>query len=402
MYTKESYMNAVLKNERGMALAIAIVALVVVGALVAGALFSGTQEQRVAENVRRTQASFGVAEEGVYEVVNHWSDSVGVYNALGYYPSTNPASTKPLARKTATSKTGSYSGTLSKFNDQLYLIDMTGSDTMSLAGRIRGGGASQRVGLLARIKTLQVQQQASLTSGGSNVVAGNARIDGTDHTPTGWSGCGPLDTARAGIRMQDNATLTNSGHPTITGNPPILKDPTVADSTFSKYGDVTYTDLVNRATLNLPAQNFSNNIAPTTVNGQCDKANLNNWGDPLNPTQPCGSYFPIIHIYGDGAIINGQAGQGILLVDGSLSIQGGFQFFGIVIIKGSLKTAGGGGSGAHFWGMVMAQDTVAFSDTTNNISGDANLLFSKCAIQRALDNTGVVSMMRSRGWVQLF
>ncbi|HEY6156804.1 MAG TPA: PilX N-terminal domain-containing pilus assembly protein, partial [Gemmatimonadales bacterium] len=62
-------MKHVLKNERGMALAIAIVALVVVGALVAGALFSGTQEQRVAENVRRTQASFGVAEQGIYDII---------------------------------------------------------------------------------------------------------------------------------------------------------------------------------------------------------------------------------------------------------------------------------------------------------------------------------------------
>src|SRR5437868_12704100 len=65
-------MKHVLKNERGMALAIAIVALVVVGALVAGALFSGTQEQRVAENMRRAQASFGVAEEGVYDIIRVW------------------------------------------------------------------------------------------------------------------------------------------------------------------------------------------------------------------------------------------------------------------------------------------------------------------------------------------
>ena len=67
-------MKQVLRSERGMALAIAIVALVVVGALIAGALFSGTQEQRVAENVRRVQASFGVAEEGVYDVIRGWSN----------------------------------------------------------------------------------------------------------------------------------------------------------------------------------------------------------------------------------------------------------------------------------------------------------------------------------------
>jgi hypothetical protein len=391
-------MMRVWKDERGMALAIAIVALVVVGALVAGAFFSGTQEQRVAENVRRVQQSFGVAEEGIYEIIGGWSGKTTVYNALRNYP----ADSFTISPTTTVSGTGSYSGKLYKFNDELYLLDITGQDAMSLGGRVPGGGASQRIGLLARIRPLQIQTKASLTSGGATVVAGNASIDGTDHVPTGWGGCGPLDTARAGLRIQSNASVSTSGHPTIVGNPPILKDPTLTDSTFSKYGDVTYTDLVGRATINLAGgQNFSNTIAPTTVNGQCDLANLRNWGDPMNPTGPCGNYFPIIHIAGD-ATINGQQGQGILLVDGSLSVQGGFQFFGIVIVRGSLKTAGGGSNPAHFWGTVLAQDTVAFTDTTTNISGNANLLYSKCAITRTLDKTGVAAMMRSRGWVQLF
>ncbi|HTD70060.1 MAG TPA: hypothetical protein VK647_06365, partial [Gemmatimonadales bacterium] len=80
----------------------------------------------------------------------------------------------------------------------------------------------------------------------------------------------------------------------------------------------------------------------------------------------------------------------------------GFQFFGVTIVKGSLKTSGGGGTPAHFWGTVMVQDTAQFTDTTNNISGGANLLYSKCAIIKALNKTGVGSMMRSRGWVQLY
>lgn len=398
-------MKQVLRNERGMALAIAIVALVLVGAFIAGALFSGTQEQRVAENVRRVQASFGVAEQGVYEIIRDWSASPTTqqtYAGLAVYPSTNPVSQLAVNKTTDATKTGSYSGTLYKFNDELFLVDMTGQDTMSLAGRIRGGGASQRIGLLARIKPLKINTRAAITAGGSNVVAGTASIDGNDHTPAGWSGCGPLDTARAGVRIQDDATVSLSGHPTITGNPPVLKDPTVADSTFNTFGDVTYAQLAARATITLAGgQNFANGIAPTTVNGQCETTNTHNWGSPTAPAGACGNYFPIVHITGD-ATLNGQEGQGMLLVDGSMNVQGGFQFFGVVIVKGSIKTAGGGGTPAHFWGMVMAQDTVAFTDTTNNISGNANLLYSKCAVLKALDKTGVGVTMRSRGWVQLF
>jgi Tfp pilus assembly protein PilX len=65
-------MKRILRDERGMALAVAIFALVVVGALVAGAFFAGTQEQRVGENQRRVQASFGVAEAGAQERVLSW------------------------------------------------------------------------------------------------------------------------------------------------------------------------------------------------------------------------------------------------------------------------------------------------------------------------------------------
>src|SRR5260221_3081349 len=61
-----------IRNERGMALAIAIFALVIVGALVAGAFFAGTQEQRVAENSKRLQQSFGAAEMGLNEVIRNW------------------------------------------------------------------------------------------------------------------------------------------------------------------------------------------------------------------------------------------------------------------------------------------------------------------------------------------
>ena len=71
-------------NQRGMALAVAIFALVIVGALVAGALFAGTQEQRVGESSRRMQQSFGVAEMGVNTVVRTWNTDT--YNLRGVYP----------------------------------------------------------------------------------------------------------------------------------------------------------------------------------------------------------------------------------------------------------------------------------------------------------------------------
>ncbi len=397
-------MKHVLKNERGMALAIAIVALVIVGALIAGALFSGTQEQRVAENVRRAQASFGVAEEGVYDIIRTWStDSIKLKYA-GMYPypgSPVSVSQSAIPKKTTASKTGSYNGTITKLNDGMYLIDMTGQDTMSLAGRIRGGGASSRMGLMTRIRPLAVNIQAAVTSGGANFVAGDVSISGTDSVPTGWAGCPPKDSTKAGVRMQVGDSITKAGNAKISGQPPVIHDPALTDSAFAVYGDVTFTQLAAMATIQLPGQNFANGIGPIVTNGACDLTVVTNWGSPTNPGGPCGNYLPIIYINGD-ANINGQEGQGILLVNGSLSVQGGFQFYGITIIRGSIKTSGGGGSPAHFWGGLIVRDTVQFADTTNNFSGGATMLYSKCAIIKALNKTGTATMLTSRGWVQLF
>jgi len=401
-------MRHVLKNERGIALAIAIVALVVVGALIAGALFAATQEQRVSENVRRVMAAFGVAEEGVYDIIRDWDKNSAAYAALYPFPAYSPAtSSVVIDTKPSASKTGSYSGTLFKLNDQLYLVDVTAQDNMSFAGRIRGGGASQRLGLLVRIKPLTLGTPAALTSGGANVLSGNAKINGNDQIPTGWTGCGPTDSAAAGVRTQMNNTVTINGHPTpgsspVLGSPAVLKDPTLADSSFSVFGDKTYAQLANQATITMSAQDFSTTIAPSLSGGTCNTNVRTNWGSPSNPAGPCGQYFPIIHITGTSAAISGQEGQGVLLVDGSLDVQGGFQFYGVVIIKGKLRTSGGGGNPAHFWGTMMVQDSVALADTTNTITGNANILYSKCAILKALDKTGVGTMLRSRGWIQLY
>ncbi|HYK82181.1 MAG TPA: hypothetical protein VEU55_03480, partial [Gemmatimonadales bacterium] len=247
---------------------------------------------------------------------------------------------------------------------------------------------------------LQMGIKGALTTGDGDKVSGNTTINGLDQTPTGWANCGPTQSAIAGIRAEKGQTVTQNGGATIIGNPPVLIDSTLKDTSFTHYGSVSYTQLASMATITLPGQNFATGIAPAVPNGVCDQTVPTNWGDPLNPTAPCANYWPIIHITGS-ATINGQEGQGILLVDGDLSVQGGFQFYGITVVQGQLKTAGGGGTPAHFWGATIVHDSVTLG-ATNQISGSANLLYSSCAIQRALEMTAMPTLMRSRSWTALF
>ncbi|UCD24799.1 MAG: hypothetical protein JSW51_02450, partial [Gemmatimonadota bacterium] len=94
--------------------------------------------------------------------------------------------------------------------------------------------------------------------------------------------------------------------------------------------------------------------------------------------------------------INGNYGQGILLVEGDLSVQGQFKFFGIVIVRQALKTTGTGG---HFNGAVLAANVDL---DQNTVLGDALVQYSKCATQRVLSSASPGALLRSRAWFQAY
>src|SRR6266576_3850129 len=374
-------MRRIFHDERGMALAVAIFALVVVGALVAGAFFAGTQEQRVGENQRRVQQSFGVAEAGAQERVMSWiPDSM---NKRKLYP----LDSVPIPNAPAPNGTGSYGGFSYKLGPNIFLIDVTGRDRASAAGPVAGGGgARQRIGLITRIAPVDFGIHASLTTQGGVNLTGNADVNGNDQVPDGWANCDLPGPAQAGIR-DPGANVGTNGNGSVQGNPPVVNDPTINNNSFTNFGGATYAQLAARANITLGPGTYKTN--PRFNGALCDKTDQLNWGDGLNPTSACGSYFPIIHLTGN-VTLNGDQGQGILLVDGNLQVDGSYQFFGITIVQGDLRTGGGGNTDAHFWGGVMAQNADL---SMQNLSGKATLNYSSCSILTALQATSAISMM---------
>ena len=388
-------MKRILRNERGMALAVAIFALVVVGALVAGAFFAGTQEQRVGENQRRVQTSFGAAEAGVQERVISWKpDSMNKRNA---YPQDSVPIYSVSAQGSTPGGTGRYFGYSYKLGNNIFLIDVTGRDRASANGPLAGGaGARQRIGMITRLAPVDFGIHASLTTQGGVSLSGNADVNGYDQVPTGWVNCDPPGAPQAGIR-DPGANVGTSGNGAVQGYPAVVNDPSINNNSFTNFGGATYAQLAARANITLGPGTYKTNPNFGGPTG-CDKTDLLNWGDGLNPTSACGDYFPIIHITGD-VTLNGDQGQGVLLVDGTLNVNGSYQFFGIAIIEQDIKTAGGGNTDAHFWGGVMAKNADL---STQNVSGHATLNYSSCSILSALQATSQISMMRQRGWVQLY
>jgi len=388
---KERSMKRILRDERGIALAVAIFALVIVGALVAGAFFAGTQEQRVGENQRFVQRSFGVAEAGGGERILSWQpDSM---NRRPVYPAESVSIGPNLA---APGRTGTYGGYSYRLGTSLFLIDITGRDTRSAGGMAGGYGARQRLGFITRLAPVEFNIRAAVTTQGGVNVQGNAQVNGADQNPIGWTSCDLPGAPQAGVRDK-GGTVTTGGNGTVLGAPPVVNDPSLNDSSFTKFGhNSSYNDLASRATITLPGGTYK--TQPVANGATCDKNVLTNWGDGMNPGAPCGGYFPIIHLTGSSTL-NGDQGQGILLVDGNLNVDGSYQFFGVVVIQGDLKTAGGGSTEAHFWGGVMSKNADL---STQNFSGKATMNFSNCAIINALQASSPTAMLRSRGWTQLY
>jgi Tfp pilus assembly protein PilX len=61
--------------------------------------------------------------------------------------------------------------------------------------------------------------------------------------------------------------------------------------------------------------------------------------------------------------ISDSNGQGVLVIDGDLSVTGSFTFFGLIIVRGKIHLSGGGTDGIRIYGAIIAS-----SDTGNSQS----------------------------------
>ena len=151
----------------------------------------------------------------------------------------------------------------------------------------------------------------------------------------------------------------------------------------------------------------------TDTNG-CKTSDINNWGQvnhtvtTLAEFAPCKNYYPVIYAPGD-LTINTGSGQGILLVEGSLTLSGNFTFDGIIIVHNDLRKANGT---VELHGTVMVQDykiecSVKAMGAGNcndgtDVSGTFDLRYSKCAVQNALRGSAILVPVKQRSWAELY
>ena len=375
----------------GFALPVALGAMVVIGMILAGVFFAATQENRVGRNTANQEKAFRAAEFGLNNTYGMWPN--GTMNALAR------GGVSTIVHDSSAVSHWIDTVRVTRLNDQTYWLVSTAYAGSGLAL------ARHRTTAAIRMAYPQIDFLAALTVRGAIKIGGSSLTTGVDTPPPGWA-CPPPGATKAGIATNDSTNIQTSGCNNLTcviGNPQIKQSAALSDTaTFFNYGpDANWLTLTSMATLNFSGNWTLNGIAPSyTAGGACNTAVMTNWGDPnrASPAGACEGYFPIIYFAGTGGSVHitGGVGQGILLVDGDLIVDGGFQWFGPVIARGHVTTQGTGG---HFNGAVMAADVDL---EQNTVLGNAIIDYSSCTISAAMVGSGIPKRLKQRSWADMY
>jgi hypothetical protein len=243
--------------------------------------------------------------------------------------------------------------------------------------------------------------RAALTAGGTVIVDAGV-IDGSDSVADGAASgiCdedAPLDAA--GVAVPDpllvcGLSCAGTPPPGVVGSPPVLSSASLTtDSSGAPSGVDARTAMVARPSIDLPGGTFA--PRPAESSGECDRTDRLNWGDPAG-TGRCVDWFPIIHVRGSAVLAAGSMAQGTLIVDGSLRVEAGARFVGVVMVADDVTVTG---SGAEIVGAVFAADLDRAGGSRVTDGGAIRL--GRCAVRKAMLGASRLAHTPGRWWAEL-
>jgi hypothetical protein len=390
-----------LRSERGVALVLAVFAMVVIGALVAGTVLVGRLELQSSQAALYAASAQEAAEAGLADRIDDWD--VLVYNEMGYgKPSAILGGTVQLG---AAGSNVEYSDRVTRFNNTMFLIESTGR-------RLGAGGtvlAERTVAGFMRLARPTVSVNAAVTVTDPIQFNGNAfGVTGENSNPDGWNDCDPVRADNlddlVGVRSSTGSGVGSGDLDNVVGYPVsyVDNDPSITSETFQAYLDYTYETLAAQDNVKELPFNTPYLFAPIvelTDATKCDRDVELNMGEPRRPPDavvpPCYGYFPIAHGTANRTKMAANSrGQGTLLIDGDLEIQGGFEWSGLIIVRGSVVIAG---MGNKVYGALLSESVTE----NNSIGGDISISYSACAILKAVQGASLPVPLRTRTWVSV-
>lgn len=365
----------------GVALIMAVVAMAVLGALVAGVFFAALREQRDGRDaVHRVQA-LAAAEYGLALALSpdSWRRAWNVTTRRGRL---SESVHDPDA---GTSDTVA----LWKLDRNAFLLVSSG-----VAGPVVSR-AARRLALVVTLRIPVIAARAAVVAMDGAAVGDSSLISGVDTVPAGWE-CPSVDAARPAVILPSLSLMNDAGctsAPCLVGVPPWSADSAAASvGMYERFGAV-YRDSIASDALQLADDVVLTGSAPSLdAWGECDASLVENLGDPsriLGAGSPCADYLPLLHAPGNMRM-DGGAGQGVLLVDGDLTIAGGARFSGLVAVRGVLEIT----EASELYGVVLASRVI--------VHGASRVRYSSCALERALRAAAAPVVPAGMAWSEMY
>jgi hypothetical protein len=402
----------VARDERGIALALVLLALVLMGAVVSGSFLAVRLDKSSATTTTYAADAQGAAEAGLAEVYATWDPTV--QSVMPIWDGTTATEIGTPLHNLGTNTYRRFADTVRRINNELFLVRSYGER------RDGGGNTLAKLGVMQLFRVIKptIGVNAAVTTMDPLKLNGNAfLISGINTIPAQWGAgeCPAVDAGNSddvvGIRSASSSGVSLQDLDNVYGFPvpAVENDPSITDANFQNFLDYTYATLSAQPGVKiLPNDTPYNGVAPTidysTSPSSCGKSDLLNLGEPYrNPptggaVTQCYGYFPVVH--GTGSSLQfaaGNRGQGTMLVDGDLQLAGGFEWDGLIIVKGAIKV---NGMGNKLTGAVFAQGVDILS--AGSIDGNVEIKYSQCAVTKAIGGATLATPLGQRSWLQIY
>ncbi len=144
-----------------------------------------------------------------------------------------------------------------------------------------------------------------------------------------------------------------------------------------------------------PLQTVDTNAACTTYdpngNRVCNSQNIQ-YGTLPSPFPPAPGTQPnvtnqelVFADVGPGGVLkisgSNSKGSGILVVEGDLEVTGGLEWYGLIVVRGTVKFLGGGSAGVNVIGGILAGSSVTNVAQNTTTGGSVAITYSSCAFR---------------------
>jgi Tfp pilus assembly protein PilX len=409
MTQQERHPGQRLGDEKGLVLVVSLMMVAVIILLGTTAVMTTSTDLKISANYRTGSQAFYVAEAGIEEARRRlkiddpasafaipdshptqtgWAAYIGAeakatgkgYNSgnsmMSRYATIQPSSPTPLDYTVKIVHATNAAGNL------LYWYDSDGnglSDRNTTPSpnrniyRITGYGAA---GNATQVIEVEIARRPPINVPGALYVEAPTNIIGNAHV-LGVDQCGGASKpgitttlAASTVDCSNNSEVTGSDSP--TGDPP-----SVAANAPNMDVEAMIDQMKGSA-------NYSYHISGTQTGM--------NWGTPTpgatlqNPSS-CSVKNVVYYDTRDGSgnptelkLAGGTQGCGILIIDGDLDINGGFSWYGVVLVRGSVKYTGGGNKNVT-GGMVTGGSVIA-----DVVGGNANIVYCSSAVNNQTAN----------------